>query len=387
MTDETVSSATDTHADSPVDTHAMEDLLSQEEYAFEQPKRGDVRMGTVVWVGPNEIVVDIGVKREGVVNSRDLERLRAEGMESITVGAEIPVYILKPEDQDGNLVVSIYLARKEAAWQRAKESLDRGDIYKSQVTGYNKGGLVVPYEGVPGFVPASQVTGLPRRMSEEERMQRLSQQVSREIVVRVIEVDRKRKRLVMSEEAAQRAWRDQRRKDFVEELTAGQTVHGVVRSLTNFGAFVDLGGVDGLIHISELSWQPVKHPNQVVHVGDEVDVRIVNLDKEQGKIGLSLRQLQPDPWTIIEQTFAVGQLVKGVVTNLVEFGAFVRLENGVEGLVHVSELADVEVTHPSDVVSRGETYLLEIIRIDPERRRIGLSLRRVPAAMQAQATG
>ena len=278
MTNETIPPAADTHPN----TQLMEDLLSQQEYAFEQPRRGDIRMGTVVWVGPNEIVVDIGVKREGVVNSRDLERLRAEGMESITVGAEIPVYIVKPEDQDGNLVVSIYLARKEKAWQVAKEYQDGEKIYKSQVTGYNKGGLVVPFEGVPGFVPASQVAGLPRRMSEEERMQRLSQHVGREIVVRIIEVDRKRKRLVMSEEAAQRVWRDQRRKEFIESLAVGQVVRGEVRSLTNFGAFVDLGGVDGLIHISELSWQPIKHPNQVVRVGDEVEVAVVNLDMEQG---------------------------------------------------------------------------------------------------------
>ena len=211
-------------------------------------------------------------------------------------------------------------------------------------------------------------------------MQRLSQHVGREIVVRIIEVDRKRKRLVMSEEAAQRVWRDQRRKEFIESLAVGQVVRGEVRSLTNFGAFVDLGGVDGLIHISELSWQPIKHPNQVVRVGDEVEVAVVNLDKEQGKIGLSLRQRQPDPWSVIEQTFTVGQRVNGVVTNIVEFGAFVRLDNGVEGLAHVSELADVEVKHPGEAVARGKAYVFEIIRIDPERRRIGLSLRRVPAA-------
>ena len=366
-------------------TDVMEDLLSKREYAFEQPKRGDIRMGTIVWMGPNEIVVDIGIKREGVVSLRDMERLRAEGMESITVGSEIPVYILKPEDQDGNLSVSIYLARKERAWQQAREHQDAEKIYESQVTGYNRGGLVVPFEGVPGFVPASQVTGLPRRMSEDERTERLAQQVGRPIVVRVIEVDRKRKRLVLSEEAAQRTWRDRRRREFIESLTTGQVVHGVVRSLTNFGAFVDLGGVDGLIHISELSWQPLKHPNQVTRAGDEVDVCVVKLDKDLGKIGLSLRQLQPDPWTVIDQTFTVGQLVKGTVTNLVEFGAFVRLENGVEGLVHISELADAEVKHPGEVVARGQRRVFEIIRIDPERRRIGLSLRRVPRERQEPA--
>jgi small subunit ribosomal protein S1 len=382
MTNEDLPPGTNTQ----LDTHLMEDFLSQQEYSFQQPKRGDIRMGTVVWVGPNEIVVDIGVKREGVVNSRDIERLRAEGMESIAVGTEIPVYVIKPEDQDGNMVVSIYLARREMAWQAAKTYQESEKIYKSQVTGYNKGGLVVPFEGLPGFVPASQVVGLPRRLSEEEKMQQLAQQVGRDIVVRIIEVDRKRKRLVMSEEMAQRAWREQRRREFVDGLSVGQVLHGVVRSLTNFGAFVDLGGVDGLIHISEMSWQPVKHPNQVLRVGDEIDVAVVSLDREGGKIGLSLRQMQPDPWSIIETTFAVGQRVRGVVTNIVEFGAFVRLENGIEGLAHVTELSDADVRHPGEVVQRGEECMFEVIRIDPERRRIGLSLRRVPPEERAVGT-
>jgi small subunit ribosomal protein S1 len=368
------------------DSQTMENLLAGQDYTFEQPQRGDIRTGTVVWVGPNEIGVDIGVKREGIVNARDIERLRAEGlMDSITIGTELPVYIVKPEDQEGNIVVSIYLARREAGWHVAKEYQSSQKIYESQVSGYNKGGLVVPFEGLSGFVPASQVVGLPRHMSEEERMQRLAQQVGRPIVVQIIEVDRKRKRLVMSEELAQRAWREQRRREIMGSLAVGQVVHGVVRSLTNFGAFVDLGGVDGLIHLSELSWQPVKHPNQVVRVGDEVDVSILHLDPESGKIGLSLRQLQPDPWTVVERTFAVGQRVHGTVTNLVDFGAFVRLDNGVEGLVHISELADTEINHPGQVVARGQSYVFEIIRIDPERRRIGLSLRRVPPSERQPA--
>lgn len=387
MINDDIPPVADTQPETQPDSQSMEHLLAGQDYSFEQPQRGDIRTGTVVWVGPNEIVVDIGVKREGVVNVRDIERLRTEGMmDSITVGTEIPVYIVKPEDQDGNLVVSIYLARRESGWQVAKDYQTDQKIYESQVSGYNKGGLVVPFEGLSGFVPASQVVGLPRRMSEEERMERLAQQVGRPIVVHIIEVDRKRKRLVMSEESAQRVWREQRRKEIMDSLAVGQVVHGVVRSLTNFGAFVDLGGVDGLIHLSELSWQAVKHPNQVVRAGDEVDVSIVHLDAEHGKIGLSLRQLQPDPWTVVERTFAVGQRVAGTVTNLVDFGAFVRLENGIEGLVHVSELADTEINHPGEAVARGRNYVFEIIRIDPERRRIGLSLRRVPPAEREPAT-
>ena len=370
MTDETMNHGGD--ADS------MSDLLSQQEYSFEQPKRGDTRVGTVVWMGPNEIVVDIGVKREGIINSRDLDRLSPEELAEISVGSEIPVYIVKPEDQDGNLVVSIYLAQIELAWQEAKQYLDERKIYETKVSGFNKGGLVAPFGNLRGFVPASQVVGLPRRLSEEDRIERLSEQVERDIVVQVIEVDRRRKRLVMSEVAAQRQWREQRRRELIDTLAEGQEVHGVVRSLANFGAFVDLGGVDGLVHISEFSWQSVRHPSQVVRVGEEVDVYVLNLDREQGKIGLSIRRLLPDPWTVIADEYAVGQRVSGVITNIVDFGAFVRLENGVEGLVHVSELSEADVGHPSEIVRRGQRCLLEIIKIDPDRRRIGLSLRRVP---------
>ncbi len=366
------------------DPHPMEDLLSQA-YRYQEPKRGEIRTGTVVWIGLNEIVVDIGVKREAIVNSRDLERLRAEGSESIEIGTEVPVYIIKPEDQDGNIIVSIYLARRELAWQKAQEYQQAGTIYKSKVSGHNKGGLVVPFEGLHGFVPLSQVVGLPHDVSEQERENWLAKQVGRDIVVRVIEVDRKRKRLVLSEQAAQRAWQEQRRREFIESLEIGQVLHGVVRSLTNFGAFVDLGGgVDGLIHLSELSWQSVKHPSQVLHIGDEVDVRVIHLDKAQGKIGLSLRQMQPDPWSIVEANYVVGQRVRGTVTNLADFGAFVRLEIGVEALAHLSELSDTEIRHPSEAVTPGKTYLFEIIRIDPERRRIGLSLRRIPAHEREQ---
>ncbi len=373
---------TDEQADPAPRNDLMADLLSQEEYAFQQPQRGDIRKGTVVWMGPNEIVVDIGVKREGIITSRDLERLSPEELAEIDVGSEITVYVVKPEDEEGNLIASIYLARMEKAWVEAQDILESGDVVETEVSGYNKGGLVVPFENLRGFVPASHVLGLPRRMSEDERLERLAAQVGREIRLQVIEVDRKRKRLVMSETSAVRAWREQQREHLLETLEEGQTIHGVVRSLANFGAFVDLGGVDGLVHISELSWQPVRHPSQVVHVGEELDVYVLNLNKEEGKIGLSLRRLRPDPWTMVDTWYHVGQRVEGVVTNVVDFGAFVRLEEGIEGLVHISEISDEGVEHPGEVLSKDQRCLLEIIKIDPDRRRVGLSLKRVPVEEQ-----
>jgi small subunit ribosomal protein S1 len=276
----------------------------------------------------------------------------------------------------------LFLARLESAWLEAQEHLESGEVIETEVSGFNKGGLVVPFGNLRGFVPASHVVGLPRRMGEDERSRRLAEQVGREIRVQVIEVDRKRKRLVMSEKSAVRAWREQQRDHLLDTLSEGQVIKGVVRSLANFGAFVDLGGVDGLVHISELSWQQVRHPSQVVRVGDEIDVYVLNLNKEEGKIGLSLRRLNPDPWSTVDTLYHVGQRVEGTVTNVVDFGAFVRLEAGLEGLVHVSEISDEAVNHPGEVLSKEQRCLLEIIKIDPDRRRVGLSLKRIPVQEQ-----
>ncbi len=368
---------TQEEAGPPPTTQTMADLLS-EEYTYQRPQRGEIRTGTVMSVSPNEIVVDVGVKREGLVSSRDLERLSDEDLAAISVGDQVPVYVVKPEDQDGNLIVSLYLAEVELDWQKAAEYLENKEIFEGEVSGYNKGGLIVPFGKIRGFVPASQVAGFPRRLSHNEKIARLAQQVGREIIVRVIEVDRRRKRLIMSEQAAQSEWREHQRRKLMDSLVEGQVVHGVVSSLANFGAFVDLGGTDGLIHISELSWQRIKHPREVVQVGDEVDVYVLKLDREQGRIGLSLRRLQPDPWTLVDTKYAIGQRVEGTITNIVDFGAFAHLEDGIEGLIHLSELSDAEISHPSDVVARGDRYLLEVIKVEPERQRIGLSLKRVP---------
>lgn len=361
----------------------MADLLSQEEYSYQQPRRGEIRTGQVVLVGPNEIVVDVGAKREGVVSPQDLERLSAEDRAAISVGDKLSVYVVNPEDRDGNTVVSIFLAQIEQDWHQAGEYLESKQIVEGKVIGYNKGGLVVPFGKIRGFVPASQVVGFPRRLSPNEKIARLAEQVGREIVVQIIEVDRRRRRLIMSEQVAQGEWREQQRRKLMDSLVEGQVVHGVVTSLANFGAFVDLGGTDGLIHISELAWHRIRHPREVVQVGDEVDVYVLKLDRANCKIGLSLRRLQPDPWSLVDTKYSIGQRVEGTITNVVDFGAFAHLEEGIEGLIHISELSDVEITHPGDVVKRGDRYLLEIIKIEPERQRIGLSLKRVPSDEQS----
>ena len=363
---------------------SMEDLLSQEEYNYQRPKRGEIRTGTVVLVGPSEIVVDVGAKREGVVSPQDLERLGAEERAAISVGDEVSVYVVNPEDRDGNTIVSLFLAQIEKDWQKAQEYLESKDIVEGQVIGYNKGGLVVPFGKIRGFVPASQVADFPRRLSPSQKLERLAEQVGRDMAAQVIEVDRRRKRLIMSEQAAQSEWREQQRRKLMDSLVEGQVVHGVVTSLANFGAFVDLGGTDGLVHISELAWHRVRHPREVVQVGDEVDVYVLKLDRAKSKIGLSLRRLQPDPWSLVDTKYFIDQRVVGRITNVTDFGAFAHLEDGIEGLIHISELSETEINHPSEVVRRGDEYLLEIIKIEPERQRIGLSLKRVPLEEQAE---
>ena len=367
----------------PPTDETMENLLSQGDYMYQHPKRGEIRTGAVVLVGPDEIVVDVGAKREGVVSSQDMERLSPEERADISVGNEIAVYVVNPEDRDGNTIVSIHLAQIEQDWKKAEERLASKEIFEGEVIGYNKGGLVVPFGRIRAFVPASQIAGFPRRLSPDQRLERLSQQVGREIVGQIIEVDRRRKRLIMSEQAAQSEWRERKRSEVMDSLVEGEVVHGVVTSLANFGAFVDLGGTDGLIHISEMAWHRVRHPREVIQVGDEVDTYILKLDRANSRIGLSLRRLQPDPWSLIDTKYYIDQRVVGRITNITDFGAFAHLEDGIEGLIHISELSDAEVNHPSEIVRRGEEYLLEIIKIEPERQRIGLSLKRVSPDEQA----
>ncbi len=351
--------------------HPMED------WDYQEPRRGQVRVGVILSIQEQEIIVDVGAKRDGIVPSTDLQRLDAESLAELAVGQEVPVYVLRTEDQDGNLLVSLNMARQEKAWLRAKELSESGEVIEDEVIGYNKGGLVVPVGEIRGFVPASQVPGFPHGLSQEDRIQRLSDMVGKKLQVKVIEINRRKRRLILSATAAQRLWRKQQRERLLAELREGEVRSGTVSSLCAFGAFVDLGGADGLVHLSELSWRRVRHPREVLKVGDEIEVYVLRLDQEKNRIGLSLKRLQPEPWALVEDKYELGQLVEGVVTNVVDFGAFAEIEDGVEGLIHVSELADGQISHPRDVVKKGDLLLLRIIRIDTRRKRLGLSLKRV----------
>ncbi len=369
----------------PREMPSMAELL-EKEFDLWQPRRGEIRKGIIVSIGADGAVVDVGLKREAIVPASDLERLGPDGRAELHEGQEVYVAVLRPSDREGNLVVSISRAREEEDWIRAQEDRDSGRLLELMPVEANRGGLVVQYRKLRGFVPTSQLMYFPRRFSQAQKMERLRQLVEAKepVPLKVMEVDRRRKRLILSQRQAWWEWKEQRKRALLESLQIGQEVEGVVTSLRDFGAFVDLGGADGLIHVSELSWQRVDHPKEVLKVGQKVRAKVVSLDRERLRIGLSLKQMEPEPWERIRELYTEGQLVEGVVTRVADFGVFVRLPEGIEGLIHVSELADIAPERPQDLVSEGNLLLLRVIRIEPERRRIGLSLRQVTEEEWAQ---
>lgn len=358
--------------------HSMEELLAQEAPIL-SPKRGNILEGTIVGVSDTEVLVDIGSKSEGVVNDSDLDQLDPEYRASLAVGDKVYAYVVRPMDYDGNMMLSLSRALVEHDWQAAAKMFEDGEVFEETVTGFNRGGLIVNIGRARGFVPASQIqtVHIPRDGTDETREEALEQLVGQKLHVKIIELDRRRNRLILSERAALREWRHDQKDRLLDELEEGVVRHGIVSSLCDFGAFVDLGGADGLIHLSELSWRRVGHPKQVLEVGQEVDVLIISIDREKRRIALSLKRLQKEPWAAIEDQYQVGQLVEGTITKLTNFGAFARLDDVIEGLIHISELSEEHVTHPKEVVEEGQQLTMRVIRIDSNRQRIGLSLRRV----------
>jgi small subunit ribosomal protein S1 len=353
----------------------MQALLEQGGY--DMPQRGDIREGTVLSISPQEIVIDLGLKREGIVPANDLTRIDKNTLAEIQAGTTWPVYILQPSDREGNLVVSLSRALQEKDWFIAQQKMEANEIFEAKVSSYNAGGLEVIFGKIRGFVPASHLSTLPRSMTEEERKAALAAFVGKMIPVKVVEVDRRKRRLIMSERAAHRRWAREHRKQLLEDIQIGEIRTGIVRSLSNFGAFIDLGGADGLIHISEMAWFPIAHPSDMLKVGQQIEVKVLRIDKQRERIGLSIKRVQPDPWSRVHDDYKIGELVEAVVTRVTEFGAFVRLRSRVEGLLHVSEMADIRPDHPQSLVSPGDLLLLRVLRIEPEKRRIGLSLRQV----------
>ncbi len=358
--------------------HPMRELLEQE-FSHVIPQHGETLEGTIVEINSSEIVVDIGCKSEGIVPARDLDRMDPEILEELAVGDTVFVYVVRSQDQSGNSILSLSRALMETDWQKASEMFEAEEVFEGTVSSCNRGGVIVRVGRVRGFVPASQIASvrLSRSDSEEERIERLSELVNQNFMFKIIELDRRRNRLILSERAAMREWRQDQKDRLIDELEEGETRKGTVSSLCDFGAFVDLGGADGLIHLSELSWSRVGHPREVLKVGQEVEVYVLGVDRDRKRIALSLKRLKAEPWTTVEERYEIGQLVKATVTKITDFGAFARLDEEIEGLIHISELSEDRIGHPNEVVSEGQELELRIIRIDAARQRMGLSLRRV----------
>ncbi len=360
----------------PTAEHPMSALM-EDALAFRNLQSGDIVEGEIVSVTPTEVLVDVGAKSEGVVPTKELERLGREGLEDLKVGQTIPVYIVRPEDRDGNLILSIRRAEEESDWLHAQTLHEKGEALETSIAGFNKGGLIVRIGKLRGFVPASQLGFEHRGSDKQQPEERWSPLVGKTITVKVIEINRKRKRLILSERAARKQVREARKAELLENLRAGEVRRGVVSSLADFGAFVNLGGADGLVHLSELSWNRSAKPREVLEVGQEVEVYILNIDQEKRRIALSLKRLEPEPWSTVESRYYVGQLVEGTITRLANFGAFALINDELEGLIHISELSTGRIDHPQEVIHEGEKHVMRIIRIDPKRRRMGLSLKRV----------
>jgi small subunit ribosomal protein S1 len=359
----------------------MESLLESESMSVELPQVGEIRKGVIASIGANQILVSVGTKSEGVVAGRELEQLTAEERAALEVGQEVNVYVLNPEDQNGNVVLSFKRAQEEMSWENVGKMIADETVIDTKIIGFNKGGLIAAVGNLRGFVPSSQISASRRAQSSGDTPeQRWQKMVGQPISVRIIEVDRERRRLILSERSARAESRSSMKDRVISELEEGKVYTGKVTSLADFGAFVNINGADGLVHLSELSWERLAHPKEILEVGQEVQVKVINVDREKKRIGLSMRALQDDPWKSRVEKYSVGQLVEGTITRLTKFGAFARLEGDIEGLIHISELSENRVEHPKEVLKEGEVKTLRVIRIDGEQHRVGLSLRKVDSA-------
>jgi len=332
---------------------------------------GDVVSGKVVRIDNDEVLVDIGYKSEGVIPANELSiRKSVDTHGEVEIGEEVDALVLTKEDQEGRLILSRKRARFEKAWRRIEESAEAGTPVEGTVIEVVKGGLIIDL-GVRGFLPASLV--------DIRRVANLDEFMGNPIECKVIELNRSRNNVVLSRRAVLEEERKEVRQTILDRLEPGKIVEGTVSNIVEFGAFVDLEGIDGLIHISELSWSHVNHPSEVVAIGDLVNVKVLDIDRERQRISLGLKQTQADPWQQVIDTFGVGDETTGKVTKCVQFGAFVEIQDGVEGLVHISELADRHVENPREVVEPGMTVIVKFLEIDDERRRVSLSMKRAEA--------
>jgi small subunit ribosomal protein S1 len=344
--------------------------LIKGEYDYTRPRRGEVYEATILAIGDNDMVVDLGVKRDGIVPPKDLDLVEDDSyVDSLEVGDRVPVVVLRTWGNHDGILVSLNKGLQRQDWLRAQELLEREEVLEAEVTEFNRGGAIVPFGRLRGFVPNSHLSSLPPGLRGKRLREAKANLVGQSLSLMVIEVNQQRRRLVLSERVAN----SHRRQQLFQELTEGDVRTGTVRNLVDFGVFVDLGGADGLIHISELDWKYVDHPKEVLNLGDEVEVYVLNVDRERERIGLSRKRLLPDPWNRVTGNLRKGDTLQGTVTNVEEFGAFVDLGEGVEGLVHVSEMPDGDSTR-SDL-EPGTPVIVSVLGVDQWERQIALRLR------------
>ena len=359
----------------PDETGASFEEMLEASFDYEPPRRGEIRDAVILQIEANEIIVDMGAKQDGIVTAQDLERLDSEYRKSLKVGQKVPVYVLNPRDSDSNLIVSINMGLQQYDWDSARRLMDEDEVVEVTVTGHNRGGVLVKWNMLEGFIPSSHMVTVSAGLQGNERREALNSLVGQKVGVKVIEVDQDRRRLIFSEREAQREWRAQQKARLLSELNEGDMVRGTVTGLRDFGAFVNLGGADGLIHVSELAWHRVDHPRDVLKVGQEIDVYVLSLDRETNRIALSRKRLLPDPWDDALERYFEGMLVEGTVTNVVDFGAFIALDDGLEGLLHLSEMGDGTLKEPHSYVKKGDRLQLRISRLEPDQRRVGFTQR------------
>lgn len=343
-------------------------LFTEGDYGSERPHRGDVYEATILSVGEHDILVDVDGKRDGIVLERDLENVDESYLEDLNVGEKIPVRVIKIPFNRNAIVVSLKQGLEHQDWIRAQELMESKEVVHVEVVGTNKGGVLAPFGRIQGFIPNSHLTAIPRGARRERRREMKQELIGESLSVTVIEVNQRRRRLILSERVASA----RKREELLELLHEGAIRTGIVSNIVDFGAFIDLGGVDGLLHISEIAWDHVRHPSDVLEVGEEVEVYVLDVDRERERIALSRKRLLPDPWEKVTATLGRNDVVEGRVTHVTDFGAFVDLGEGVEGLVHVSEMPDGEQTLSALVPSTN--VKVRILHIDPLQQRISLRL-------------
>ena len=370
-----------TQDDSQLD---MQQLLDEME--FKSLRRGEIVEGMVMRADSEGIYLDIGHKEEGFIPPNEMRTLDSGQLEEINEGDSLIAFVIRPDSQDGP-ILSVDKARGEEGWRDIQKYMEADEAVEGKIIGFNRGGCILEVANVQGFVPMSQLVTISHdnfKQSVDDQSEagdstsegsEESEFIGSPLTVKVLEVNRSRNRAIFSERSAMREQREAQKAALIEELHEGEIRKGRVTGISNFGAFVDLGGADGLIHISELSWGMVNSPEEIVTVGQELDVYVLRVDRDTMKIALSLRRMQPEPWDTIYDRYQVGDVVTATVTKLADFGAFARLEDSIEGLIHVTELTNAVVTHPREVVAEGDAIKVKILSIEMERKRLGLSLK------------